>query len=174
MDPFVGEIRVFAGNFAPRGWASCQGQLLPISQNTALYSLLGTQYGGDGRTTFALPNLQGRVPVNQGQGTGLSNYMMGQVGGEASHTLTTTEMPGHTHSFNADTLNVTTPSPAGALFGQSGGRQGFSYYAPSSSTVTMGGNMVGVGGGNQAHDNQQPFLVLNYIIALIGIFPPRQ
>src|SRR5262249_15922753 len=119
-DPFVGEIRIFAGNFAPRGWALCNGQLLPISQNTALFSLLGTYYGGDGKTTFALPNLQGSAPLQQGQGAGLSLYHLGQMCGESAVTLLTSEIPAHTHVVSATTIPGSVPDPANADWGVAG------------------------------------------------------
>ena len=166
---------MFSGDYAPQGWELCQGQLLPINnQNAGLFSLLGTTYGGDGQTHFGLPNLQGRVPVNQGQGYQLSNYTMGQVGGEVSHQLTLAELAPHTHSYNADTTSDAASTPVGNLFGKSLGRGGFAYYAPSDATVTMASGMVTTNSGGQSHNNQQPFLVVNFIIALQGIYPQRQ
>ena len=172
MDPFVGEIRAFGFNFAPRGWALCQGQLLPITQNTALFALLGTQYGGDGRSTFALPNLQGRVPINAGQGPGLSDYSQGAVLGSPTVTLNNTQLPPHVHSLNADRNNVTTGTPTNNLFGKTANRLG-TLYTMVGNTTLMAGGVVENTGGTQAHDNMQPFLVLNYCIALQGIFPQR-
>lgn len=164
---------MFAGNFAPRGYAFCNGQLLNITSNTALYAVLGTQYGGDGRSTFALPNLQGRFPVNQGQGTGLSRYTIGQTGGEITHTINIAETPGHTHSFTADTQNATGSDASGAFFGKLAGRTA-AYYGSASPTVQMPGNAVLPNSGDQPHPNQQAYLAVNFIIALQGIFPPRQ
>ncbi len=175
MDPYLGEIRMFAGNFAPRGYAFCNGQLMAISQNTALFALLGTQFGGDGRTTFALPNMQGSTPLNYGQGAGLSNYVIGQAGGEASHTLITSELPSHNHLLTADGTSASSANPGGALFGKFPGRtSGLPYYASSSSAVAMASNAVLPNTGGQAHSNQQAFLAVTFIIALQGVFPPRQ
>ena len=170
----IGEVRLFTGNYAPAGWALCQGQLLPINnQNYRLYSLLGTAYGGDGQTNFGLPDLRGRVPINQGQGAGLSPYTIGQTGGEVVHTLTPAELAPHTHSYNADTAGGTSSTPIDNLFGQSSGREGFAYYGPSITTVPMAPNMVTTNPGGQPHNNQQPFLVVNYIIAVDGDYPLR-
>jgi microcystin-dependent protein len=170
MDPFVGEIRIFAGNFAPTGWAFCNGQVMPISQNTALFSLLGTQYGGDGRSTFALPDLQARVPINQGAGPGLTPRTPGETGGAAAVTLTTAQMPAHNHALMATAAPSTgTPSAAVGLAPASGA----SIYRSGGNRVAMDAATVGVGGGGAAHNNMQPYLALNFIIALQGIFPPR-
>ena len=170
-DPFLGEIRLFAGNYAPRGWALCQGQTMAISQNTALFSLLGTNYGGDGRSNFGLPNLQGRVPINQGQASGLSSYQLGQTGGEVSHTLTLQELPSHNHPFNGDHAAVAVAQAGGNYYG-SGTRPAPSY-GNSSTPTPMANNIVAPNSGGQAHPNQQPYLTLSYIIALQGIFPQR-
>ena len=173
MDPVLGEIRLFAGSRVPVGWALCQGQLLPKNnQNSALYSLLGTAYGGDGQNNFGLPDLRGRVAINQGQGTGLSPYTRGQTGGEVAHTLTPAELAPHTHSYNADTTGSSS-APASNLFGQSVGRQAFAYYGPSVATVAMHPDMVTTNPGGQPHNNQQPFLVINYIISVTGAYPQR-
>ncbi|WP_372788778.1 phage tail protein [Paraconexibacter sp.] len=172
-DPFIAEIRVFAGNFAPRGWAFCDGQLLPLAQNTALFSLLGTTYGGDGRTTFALPNLKDRAPLGPRRAPGLSLYALGESGGEATVTLVQTQIPAHTHTVKAvpDPAEVQAPAPDRA-FARSG--PGFAYQSNSSTNlVPMANQALSPNGGGQAHDNRQPLLVLNYIIALQGIFPPR-
>jgi microcystin-dependent protein len=172
MDPFVAEIRIFPFNFAPTGWAFCDGQLLPISQNTALFSLLGTTYGGDGRSTFGLPNLQGSVPVHVGgaqPGPGLSIYDLGQTGGSAAVTLLATETPSHTHSVMAQTIDQgdnRIPSPSLNL----GNTQIYSSAAP---TATLDSTAVSVVGGGQPHNNLMPYLTLNFNIALQGIFPPR-
>ncbi len=173
-DQFLGEIRLVGFNFAPVGWAFCQGQLLPINQNTALFSLLGVQYGGDGRTTFALPNLQGNVAVDQGQGPGLSDYSVGQVGGSPTATVATNQLPAHAHGFDAFTGRgrSTHPNPVeGDAVTVSGA---VDVYAPGSGgTNTQMQSTIGQTGGGQAHDNIMPSLALNYIIALQGIFPPR-
>lgn len=161
-DPYIGEIKVISFNFPPRGWAFCNGQLLPINQNQALFSILGTQYGGNGQTTFALPNLQGRIPVHQGQ-----SYVVGQAGGEASHTLTLGEMPVHTHLPLAVTA-ATGASPAGTAWATAP----LPAYGPSSDTAMNAAALANVGG-SQPHENQAPYLVLNFVIALVGIFPSR-
>lgn len=172
-DPFVAEIRMFAGNFAPTGWAMCNGQLLPISQNTALFSLLGTFYGGDGKSTFALPNLQGSSPLHQGQGQGLSEYFIGQQGGSPFVTLIQSEMPVHTHTlrgnFNAGDVND--PSPARSL-ARAG--TGFLYQSNTSQNLTaMAFQAISIAGASLPHNNMQPYLVVVFIIALQGVFPPR-
>jgi microcystin-dependent protein len=171
--PFVAEIRMFAGNFAPTGWAECNGQLLPISQNTALFSLLGTVYGGDGKSTFALPNLAGSTPLGQGQGAGLGLYDLGQSGGSPSVTLLTSEMPLHTHvlrgNFNAGDVND--PSPARSL-AKSG--TGFLYQSNTTTNLTtMAIEGLPPAGGSLPHNNMQPYLTVLFIIAMQGVFPPR-
>ena len=172
-DQFVGEIRIFAGNFAPTGWAMCNGQLMPISQNTALFSLLGTFYGGDGKSTFALPNLQGSVPVHQGQGPGLSDYFLGQTGGENNVTLLTTEMPAHNHqAMGIAGGGQTAPDPT-AVWGTLAGRTPPPLYSSAAPDVTMSPTALGVLGSSFPHNNLQPALVLNFIIAQQGIFPSR-
>ena len=145
---------------------------MSISQNAALFSLFGTQYGGDGRSTFGLPDLRGRAPVCVGQGPGLSAYTQGQMSGEATHTLTTQEMPMHNHALNGDGVTANLPGPGGNMFGKGPGRTGY-LYGSSSTAVAMVGTIMQSAGSSQAHDNMQPFLVLNFIIALQGIFPPR-
>ncbi len=167
-EPFLGEIRLFPYNFAPRGWAFCNGQILSIAQNTALFSLLGTTYGGNGQTTFALPDLRGRLAVSSGQGPGLSQYDLGEVGGVENVTLLNTQMPQHTHVLNASNNDATDAAPGGNVPAviPSGG------YTSTPST-TMSGQAVGATGGNQPHTIVQPFLTLNYCIALQGIFPSR-
>jgi microcystin-dependent protein len=169
-EPFLAQIQIVAYNFAPKGWAFCNGQLLPIAQNTALFSLLGTTYGGDGRTNFALPNLQGNAPlhVGSGQGPGLNSRVLGEAGGEDKHTLTVPEMPAHTHAFKRDDSAVATtgtPSTTTAL----GKPFALKTYGPPNNLVPMGTQA----GGNQPHENRQPYLALNFIIALQGIFPAR-
>lgn len=173
-DQFVAEIRMFAGNFAPVGWALCNGQLLPISQNTALFSLLGTTYGGDGRSTFALPNLQGSAPLGAGQGPGTSLRDLGEMGGEQSVTLLSSEMPSHSHAARAATSGGVN-SPAAAVWGESKlGKTPLNVYAASgANNVAMSPSALAVTGGNLPHNNLPPYLCLNFIIALQGIFPPR-
>jgi microcystin-dependent protein len=173
--PFVAEIRIFAGNFAPTGWALCAGQLMPISQNTALFSLLGTFYGGDGKSTFALPNLQDSVPLGQGQSTTGTEYFLGQQSGVPYITLISTEMPLHTHTMGGDfqqaSLNGPTPQ-ATATFTRS--TPGNAYMSVTNQNLTtMYPLMVSVAGGSQPHNNMMPYLVLTFIIALQGVFPAR-
>ena len=173
-EPFLGEIRMFGGNFAPVGWAFCSGQLLPIAQNTALFSLLGTTYGGNGQTTFALPDLRGRVPMSFGQGPGLSPRNLGEAAGSEGVTLLTTQMPSHNHAANGATGNATAPSPQGGVWAQqvdSQGGTGNGYTAAPN--TTMSPQAIGQAGGNQPHDNLQPYLCVNFIIALQGIYPSR-
>jgi microcystin-dependent protein len=172
MDPFVAEIRIFPFNFAPKGWAFCNGQLLPISQNTALFSLLGTVYGGDGKSTFALPNLQDSVPMHPGQGQGLSPHYLGEMSGSETVTLLDSEIPFHTHGvmsvaaiFDANTNIVT-----GNSFGKSA--QGNAYVA-AGNNVQMSDEALTPAGGDQPHNNLQPYLALSFCIALQGVFPPR-
>lgn len=182
MDPFVGEIRLWALNFAPQGWAFCQGQLMPIAQNTALFSLLGTQFGGDGRVTFGLPNLQGMATVGLGQGTGLSPYAMGEQTGSTTVTVLLSEMPSHPHTVPAGSAGVlnTPPSATSFLAPPPGSRSspGKAIYATAtqyaSGPLTMNAQQAGPAGGSQPHNNMAPYLVLNYCIALTGVFPQRQ
>ncbi|OUS14666.1 phage tail protein [Nonlabens dokdonensis] len=187
MDPFLGEITTFAGNFAPRGWAFCHGQLLAISQNTALFSILGTTYGGDGRTTFALPDLRGRAAVSQGNGPGLSNYSLGQRGGVENVTLNQTQIPSHTHTASgtvrASSGTGTSNDPAGANFASASTPLNptttvdTQVYTSGANDGTMAANnvdvTVGNSGSSQSHTNMQPYLAINYIIALQGVFPSR-
>lgn len=173
-EPFVGEIEIFGFNFAPRGWAQCQGQLMPISQNTALFSLLGTQFGGDGKSTFGLPNLQGQIPVSQGQGPGLSDYVMGEMSGSESVSLTLAEIPSHPHTLPADAGagRVITPAPTAVLGStERGGPEVYGTAATAGAAMAV--NSVGIGGGSQPHNNMMPYITLNYCIALQGIFPAR-
>ena len=170
-DPFLAEIRLFPFNFAPKGWAFCNGQLLPISQNTALFSLLGTTYGGDGITTFALPNLAGRVPMHPGQGPGLSMHDLGEEGGTATVTLLASEMPAHTHALTASATDAGERSPAGQLPANELGSIN-SFAAPGGATA-MAAQAVASTGGSQPHNNLQPSLVLTFAIALQGIYPSR-
>lgn len=172
-DQFVAEIRIFCGNFAPTGWAFCQGQLLPISQNTALFSLLGTTFGGDGRTNFGLPDLQGRAPINQGQGPGLSQRFIGESSGTETVTLIQSEMPAHNHQLRGATTAADKTDPANAVWaGSTGGRTPPPLYASMQNT-TMAPNALAIAGGSLPHNNMHPYLTLNFIIALQGIFPPR-
>src|SRR5215475_3707354 len=173
-DQFVAEIRIFSGNFAPVGWALCNGQLLPISQNTALFPLLGTKYGGDGKSTFALPNLQGSAPMQAGQGPGLSLRDLGEVGGEQTVTLLQTEMPAHSHAAQGSTAtDKPDASPANNMWAS--GQKGFgNVYTPTSAQNTpMSPSATSVSGGNLPHNNMPPFLGLTFIIALQGVFPAR-
>lgn len=171
-EPFIGQIMMAGFNFAPRGWALCNGQLMSIAQNTALFSLLGTYYGGDGRVTFALPNLQGRATVHQGQGPGLSPYVIGEESGEQNVTLISTEMPMHTHGANAVSGAGDKPSPIGNFWAGEAGGITFTY-ATGPANTTMNVMAIGLAGGSQPHNNQQPFLGLTFVIALEGIFPSR-
>ena len=167
-NPFVGEIKIFAGNFAPTGHALCNGQLLPISQNTALFSILGTTYGGDGKTTFALPDLQGRSPMHPGQGPGLTPHVLGERAGTESETLLPTQLPGHTHALKGSTT-ATTAGPVNGLLGQPSA----STYGPATNPVPMAAQAITSVGSGQPHDNRQPYLPLTFIIALQGVFPSR-
>jgi microcystin-dependent protein len=175
-DQFVAEIRIFASNFAPQGWATCDGQILPISQNTALFSLLGTNYGGNGTTNFALPDLRGRVPLGWGQGSGLSSYSVGEALGTDTVTVLTSEMPAHTHGLNAEdpalqAADQSAPSPTSVLAASTGGFA----FRPDASTQPAQMSQAAVTGlgGAQPHNNLQPYLTLTFCIALQGIFPPR-
>ncbi|MEO8135992.1 MAG: tail fiber protein [Betaproteobacteria bacterium] len=172
-DPFVAEIRMFGGNFAPTGWAKCNGQLLPLSQNTALFSLLGTMYGGNGQSTFALPNLEGATPIGTGQGAGLSERFQGEESGTEFVTLLATEMPLHNHFLrgNFNTADVNDPSPARTLARSSPGSLYQSNTASNLTSMNVSGTTVT--GGSLPHNNMQPFLVVNFIIAMQGVFPAR-
>jgi microcystin-dependent protein len=172
--PFIGEIRLFGFSFAPRNHAFCNGQLLSIAQNTALFSLLGTTYGGNGISTFALPNLQGVAPLHAGQGPGLSNRVLGETGGSPSVTLNSAEMPSHTHTLACSTNPGDQASPAGNIPAAGAGTRGQNFYADSAgSNPAMQASLVGSAGGNLPHNNLPPFLALNFCIALLGIFPSR-
>jgi microcystin-dependent protein len=164
-DPFIGEIKVISFNFPPKGWAFCNGQLLPINQNQALFSILGTVYGGDGRTTFGLPNFQSKLPLHQGNG-----FTLGQQGGEAAHTLTINEMPAHNHPAQGQSAAAPTTgtTPASSVWANSGQNP----FAPAPDT-SMSPAAVSNNGGSQPHNNESPYLVLNFIIALVGIFPSQ-
>ncbi len=169
-DPFVAEIRIFPFNFAPRGWAWCDGQLMPLSQNTALFSLLGTTYGGDGKSNFALPDLQGRAPMHPGQGPGLSLHDLGETGGSETVTLLESEIPSHSHALRASAQDGTTRIVAGQ---QPATGIGVSFYGPQPSTVTLSPSALTPAGGDQPHNNLQPYLTFYFCIALQGVFPPR-
>lgn len=168
-EPFIAEIRIFAGNFAPRGWAFCNGQLLPVSQNTALFSLIGTTYGGDGRTTTALPDLQGRAPMHPGRGPGLTDRRLGQRGGVETVALSEAQMPNHPHQERANDRRARGEAPsATSTFGEAG-----ETVFGTGSTVAMASQAVTATGGSQPHNNMQPFLAMNFIIALVGLYPSR-
>jgi microcystin-dependent protein len=173
-DQFLAEIRIFTGNFPPYGWAFCNGQILPISQNAALFSLLGTTYGGDGRTTFALPNLQGLVPLGAGSGPGLTPRTLGETGGVPTVTLLSGEMPIHTHTAQGAAAGGQ-DAPTAHVWGESrSGKTPVAVYAPSGANNTaMSPLALAPAGGNQPHNNLPPYLALNFIIALQGVFPPR-
>ena len=171
-DPFVAEIRIFPFNFAPRGWARCDGQLLPLSQNTALFSLLGTTYGGDGKSNFALPDLQGRSPMHHGQGPGLSLHDLGETGGSETVSLLESEIPVHAHALRAsvDPADLQAPAPNRSLARST---SGFAY-STTIPNVAMAPEALAPAGGDQPHNNMQPYLTFHFCIALQGVFPPRQ
>jgi microcystin-dependent protein len=183
-EPFLGQVEIFAFNFPPKGWMTCSGQLLPINQNQALFSLLGTTYGGNGQTTFGLPDLRGRVAIGWGQGQGLSNYDLGQVTGEEAHTLIINEMAAHNHLLNvnattAATSNTDVPSTS-AVLGQTAGKQSgvanpfaLNLYASGAPGGTLDPHSIGLAGGSQPHSNLMPYLTLSFCIAVTGIFPSR-
>ena len=169
MDPYIGQITLFGGTFAPLGWAFCDGQLLPISQYDALFSLIGTIYGGDGQTNFALPDLRSRVPIHQGQGAGLSNRVIGQTGGQEQVTLTIGQIPSHTHQPAASAVGGTANQPGGNVWAATTGARQFAAVANAS----MNAAAIGSAGQNQAHENRPPYQAVNYIIAVEGIYPSR-
>ena len=169
-NPFLGEIRMFAGNFAPREWALCNGQLLSIAQNTALFSLLGTQYGGNGTTDFALPDLRSRVPINQGTLRGGNSHIIGELGGEEAVTLVTSQLPAHRHQF-VSTAAPVLDTPSSAVLGSPA--SGIALYAAGAPTGTLHPSASVAVGGNEAHPNLMPYLCVTFIIALAGIFPSR-
>lgn len=170
-DPFVAEVRIFPFNFAPKGWAWCDGQLLPISQNTALFSLVGTNYGGDGKSTFALPDFQGSAVVHAGQGPGLSEYFVGQVSGSETVTLLEKEIPAHAHAFTARNFTANSDAPAGLCVAKP--PAGPNIYAPPGPLVQMPDQSLAPAGGDQPHNNMMPYLTFYFCIALQGVFPPR-
>lgn len=177
-EPFLGEIRMVGWNFAANGWALCNGQLMSVSQNSALFALLGTTYGGDGVSTFALPNLQGRVPIHQGTGPGLSPYTMGQAAGNENVTLLVNQMPQHNHMVAVNNQAGSVADPTNALLAQGNSGSGrdsvaVSNYTSAAATGTLAPTSISAAGGNQPHANIQPFLCVNFIIALQGIFPSR-
>ena len=172
LEPFIGAICMFGFNFAPKNWATCDGQLVQIQQNTALFSLIGTTFGGNGVQTFGLPDFRGRVPVHQGQSTSGTVYTMGEAAGSETITLTTSQMPMHNHMVNANSANGDTGAPAGAIFANSGATDR-EYLSTGQPNEQMSPNIVSQNGGNQPHDNMQPFLTVNFCIALYGIFPSR-
>ena len=169
-NPFVGEIRMFGGNFAPQGWAFCAGQLLAISENATLFNLIGTTYGGDGQQTFALPDLSGRIPLHQGQGAGLGNYVIGEKSGVESVTLTLNQIPAHSHSVLASTAGGSASNPLNVVLANPPSVTAFIADDPS---VVLPSNLVTVSGGSQPHDNLMPYVAVNYIISLFGIYPSQ-
>jgi microcystin-dependent protein len=168
-EPFLAEVRMVGFNFAPRGWAFCDGQILPISQNQSLYSLLGTTYGGDGRTSFALPDLRGRTPVHVGSSNGGTSHSLGSKGGAETHTLAVGEMPQHTHTFNASTADGNGVLPANSILASTPNQT----YHEATNLVNMNSTAVASVGGGQSHVNMQPYLAVNFCIALQGLFPSR-
>lgn len=167
-EPFVGEIRMFGGDFAPRGWEFCDGQLLAIVGNEALFSLLGTTYGGNGTTTFGLPDLRGRIPIHQGRGSSGTNYRMGEAAGAESVTLTVAQMPAHTHGMQGSTAAADSPSPEGRVPAAQA-----KLYQSSAPDASMAAQSVTMAGGSQSHDNMMPYQCVSFIIALEGIYPQR-
>ena len=170
-EPYVGEIKMFAGNFAPRGWAMCDGQLLAVSQNDALFSLIGTIYGGDGRTTFALPDLRGRLPIHAGQGPGLSDRRLGSKAGAENVTLNTSELPSHSHPMKASENLASSPNPAGNVLAQT---TTLDLYLDTTPDTPLANSSITATGGGGSHTNLMPFLCINFIISLVGIYPSRQ
>ncbi len=168
-EPFVGEIRMFAGNFAPQGWALCDGQLLATSQNDALFSLFGTIYGGDGRTSFGLPDLRGRLPIHMGQGPGFSTRSIGQRSGSEAVTISSNELPAHSHALSGSTDAASETSPSGNVLGTMSSNT----YATSAPSAAMSTSAIGSVGGGQSHYNLQPTLCVNFIVALYGTYPSR-
>jgi len=173
MDPFVAEIRIFPFNFAPKGWAFCDGQILPLSQNTALFSLLGTTYGGDGKSNFALPNMQGNAPMHPGQGPGLSLHDLGETGGSDTVSLLESEIPSHSHALIASAADGIAGQPTNRLFAQGVGIQEWVANPPTAPNTQFADTALAPAGGDQPHNNMQPYLTLNFCIALQGVYPPR-
>jgi microcystin-dependent protein len=173
MDPFVAEIRIFPFNFAPKGWAWCDGQILPLSQNTALFSLLGTTYGGDGKSNFALPDLQGRAPMHPGQGPGLSLHDLGETGGSETVSLLESEIPSHSHSLMSQGATGNRTTPVGNSVARVSGATPYIAAAPAPPLVTMSDQALAPAGGDQPHNNMQPYLTCYFCIALQGVYPPR-
>ncbi|WP_406700934.1 tail fiber protein [Singulisphaera sp. Ch08] len=173
MEPYIGEIGMVAFNFAPRGWAFCNGQILPINQNQALFSLLGTTFGGNGVTTFALPDMRSRIPVHSGQGPGLSNYSLGETGGAEAVALTVAQLPRHSHAAQGGSGAGGSVGPAGQVWAGST-TNSTPYRSAGVPTATMIPGSITATGGGQTHENRQPYLVVNFIIALVGIFPSRE
>jgi microcystin-dependent protein len=171
-DPFVAEIRIYPFNFAPTGWAFCDGQLLPLSQNTALFSLLGTTYGGNGKSNFALPNMQGNAPMHPGQGPGLSLHDLGETGGAQNVTLLESEIPSHTHTLRGNNTLGDTPFPANNTLARYGNFNAYQQ-TTNANLVNMAPQALAPAGGSLPHNNMQPYLTLNFCIALQGVFPPR-
>lgn len=169
-DPFVSEIRIFSFNFAPRGWAFCNGQILPISQNTALFSLLGTTYGGNGASNFALPDMQGRTPMHPGQGPGLSLHDLGEMGGSETVTLLESEIPSHSHTLSVASLNSQSTTPVNNSLGRGNPVR---VYTSGSPATAMGANSIATAGGSLPHNNMMPYLTMSFCIALQGVFPAR-
>jgi microcystin-dependent protein len=171
MTPYLGQITLVAFNFAPVGWALCNGQLLQIAENDALFALIGTTYGGDGQTTFALPNLQSRIPIHQGQGIGTSNYVLGQNSGSENVSLTVAQIPNHGHTAQCLSASSNSQSPVGAIWGLAATDK--AYQSAEVGAGTMAAGAIGPAGGNQPHPNLMPYQALNYIIALEGVFPSQ-
>ena len=172
-DPFVAEIRIFPFDFAPKGWAWCDGQILPLSQNTALFSLLGTTYGGDGKSNFALPDLQGRAPMHPGQGPGLSLHDLGESAGSETVTLLESGIPSHLHTLRGDANVSETPDPSGNTLARGSSINVYQTDASQQNLVDMAGEAIAPAGGDQPHNNLQPYLTFYFCIALQGVFPPR-
>lgn len=170
MAPYVGEIRMFAGNFAPNGWMFCEGQTLPISENEVLFQLIGTTYGGDGEQTFNLPNLASRVPIHMGTGPDGTTYQIGEMAGTEQETLTIQQIPNHTHPYTCSTAAASSNDPASNVLGQSGQR---AIYTEDTTTTALAPSSIQPAGGSQPHENTQPFLCINFIISLFGVFPSQ-
>lgn len=171
MAPYVGEIRMFAGNFAPNGWMFCEGQTLPISENEVLFQLIGTTYGGDGEETFNLPNLASRVPIHMGTGPDGATYQIGEMAGTEQETLTVQQIPSHTHPFTGSTSNGTQINPGGNVL--AGSVSSVQPYIQDNPSVSLAASIVTPAGGSQPHENTQPFLCINFIISLFGVFPSQ-